>query len=161
MLIPLWLPWTVVVLLVVAAVFRPPVVGDGEVALRTREAALLRAWVSVVVVTVVAAVLTWDRVQVSEDELYEATQDAAALSDGGSRFSAQQIEVLLGDRLGRGVSLESIRQSDEEDEDQITRYSVQVRSGAGEAYDGAQACLEAYQGDTWYTSVDQGACEEQ
>ena len=159
MLIPLWLLWTVVALFVLVAVLRP--VPPGAQTPQARERDLLRVWGCVLVVAVVAAAVTWDRVWVSEDELQEATQDAVALTQGGVRFDAEQVEVLLGDRLGRGVSIEPVEQTEEQDDSQVRLYAVQVRSGTGEAYDGAQACIESYEGETWYADVDQGACEDQ
>ena len=160
MLIPLWLLWTVVVLLVVVAVLRPLPAGAAQTP-ESRERDVLRVWGCVVVAVIVASVVTWDRVKVSEDELYEATQDAVALTQGGSRFDAGQVEVLLGDRLGRGASIESAEQSDEQEDNRTRLYDVQVRSGTGEAYDGAQACIESYEGETWYADVSQGSCADQ
>jgi hypothetical protein len=74
--IPLWLPWTVAAALVLTAWFAHATRRADEQPVHL--AFLGRTWSAALVAVVLAGVLTYDHLLVSEDELYDVVDRAAA-----------------------------------------------------------------------------------
>jgi len=147
-LIPLWIPWT----LLLAACLSSLLARDAERRWLRDPARLAIALLALVV----AVVLTADRYQVGEDELYEAAQRAADLSDGlAATASADRLGALIEERLGRDPVLTSVT-VERDDDASTTAYDVSV--GDGEPL----VCLtvRAQQSEVPITSVGatRGAC---
>lgn len=151
MLIPLWLPWTVVAAAVLYAFLAP-----GE----ARSVPDLGRRAVAVVAIAVALGVTVDRYAVSETELYDATRHVTAPLDGRAGYvSSSGVRALVEDRLGREVLVEDVTTDDETSPDeQVTE--VEVRVGEG----GPVACLElrSMLSETGppitYTEVQPGVC---
>lgn len=131
MLIPLWVPWT----LAVAALLRALLSRDHQ----GRRDVGLKAVAGLAVL--VAVVLTVNRVNVDEGELYDAVAEAAALSEGQLRVSSTgPLVALVEDRLGRDVEVAAF-DTDSDDPDRFL-YFYEVRMAGDDDREGAAACLQ-------------------
>ena len=83
-----------------------------------------RTWSASLVAVVVAGALTLDHVRVSEDELYDAADRAAAAVDGSASESLDLLRFDVEDRLGREVFLDSVDTPAPEEEGQNVDYYV-------------------------------------
>ena len=145
-MIPLWLPWVVVVALVAAA-------------LAGRDSPY-RLWAPTAVVAIVAAWLTISHVLVSDDELFEAVNDAAAAVDGTvGGVTQDRLRIEVEDRLGRDVEVK--RADGPADSSGDIAYDYQVAIGGDH-----EMCVKVVeqridQGSALGqagVSVDRGAC---
>ena len=120
MSLPLWVPWVLVLSLALPVALRR---GSGAPPSRAGLVAML---VPAVVMTLVAAWLTLDRVQVSQDELDEAARDAAASLDGSlGPVNADRVASLVSDDLGQDGWVE---RSDLSVTDELNAaYTIEVR----------------------------------
>lgn len=143
MTIPLWLPWLVLFFLLAALLLRP------ESSLRVSGPPM--------VVLVAAVWLTVDHYWVTQDELREATVDAAAVIDGSAGvITADRIRVEIEDRLGRPVTIDS-RTLEGGDPDQVVdAYRVTTGDGDG----GPAMCVKVVTSSVAFTSTDPDACSE-
>jgi hypothetical protein len=155
MSIPLWLPWAVAAALLLTAFF--------ATALRRLEQKpsslefLGRTWSASLVAVVVAGALTLDHVRVSEDELYDAADRAAAAVDGSASESLDLLRFDVEDRLGREVFLDNVDTPAPEEEGQNVDYYVLRPSEQS----GAAVCVEltTYSNGFISVSIARGACE--
>jgi hypothetical protein len=145
--IPLWIPWTLLLAVVLYAVLYR----DAQL----RWAPDPARWAVVAVVLVVTVSLTVDRLHVGEDELRDVVGQVAAEVDGTTgRLSTTRLDVLVERRLGREVEVEEV-----EDEDDEGPVQLVVRVG-----DDAAVCVGVYGQDgldgpaITTTSVNDGAC---
>lgn len=112
-MVPLWLPWVILLVLLGAVVLKP------ESSLRTSGP----IWI----VLIIAVWLTFDHFSVSEDELSKATIDAAAAVDGSlGGVTQDRIRVEIEDRLGRPVVITRQDFADEDPTEDAYGFAVTV-----------------------------------
>lgn len=118
--LPLWVPWVLALSLALPVAFR-----RGSSTSPSR-AGLVVMLAPAVVMTLVAAWLTLDRLQVSQGELDDATRDAAAALDGSlGPVNADRVADLVADDLGQEVWVE---RSELSVADELTAaYTIEVR----------------------------------
>lgn len=125
MTIPLWLPWAILVALVAVALPRPE--------------SPLRTWGPAAVALLVAAALTVDHLWVTQDELTEAVEDAAAAVDGSvGGVSQDRIRIETEDRLGHAVTVEKGSAGSGGDDPGEISYGYVIRVGD----DGPSRCVD-------------------
>lgn len=111
MSVPLWVPWVLVLALawpvvVLLALSRR---GDGAGAAPARPSGAILGLLLVPasVMAAVAVTMTVDRLQVGQDELAAAAQEAARTLDGSlGPVDADRVAALVADELGRDVQVE-------------------------------------------------------
>lgn len=112
-MVPLWLPWVILLVLLGAVVLKP------ESSLRTSGP----IWI----VLIIAVWLTFDHFSVSEGELSKATVDAAAAVDrslGG--VSQDRLRVEIEDRLGRPAVITRQEFADDDPAEDSYGFTVTV-----------------------------------
>jgi hypothetical protein len=85
-----------------------------------------RTWSAALVALVVAGVLTYDLVRISEEELYDAADRAAAELEGSSTENTELLRFLVKDRLGREVHLDNVEPTGPREEG-LTTYFYELR----------------------------------
>jgi hypothetical protein len=163
MTIPLWLPWAVVAALAIPALLATGTTDQPGVGpLRT----LARRWAAALVALVVAGVLTADRVNVAEDELFDSVERASARLDGSlGGVTTERLAVTVADDLGRDVSVEEGEAATQDEIETVYSYDVRVDGQD----DGPVACVRVTVSDlggesasqTWVTLfAEHDACGE-
>jgi hypothetical protein len=155
MSIRLWLPWAVAAALLLTASF--------ATALRRLEQKpsslefLGKTWSASLVAVVVAGALTLDHVRVSEDELYDAADRAAAEVDGSASESLDLLKFDVEDRLGREVFLDNVDTPAPDEEGQNVDYYVLRPSEQSDT----AVCVEqtTYSNGLISVSVARGECD--
>lgn len=130
--LPLWVPWVLALSLVLPVALR-----RGSATSSSR-AGLVAMLVPALAMTLVAAWLSLDRLQVSQDELDDSTRDAAASLDGSlGPVNADRVASLVADDLGRTVWVERSELSVPDDLNAAYTIEVRVEQDSEQA-----ACLE-------------------